>query len=305
MEAIASMREPRSPSALRVYAITLLAVAAALGVALLLYPIAGVENVDLVFLTAVIAVAVRYGLWPSLLGCVASVLAYNFFFFAPFYTFTVANPTNVAALSFFLMIALITSNLAARVRSQALAARRHAATMEALYAFSREIAGLFTLNDLLKVVSCQIATMLQLNVVLLLPDEDCRLCISAADPSLTELDDLNRSTADWVLANDCPAGQGTDTHPKADLLYLPLRTSCGPLGVIGVSRNEPPECLNAEERRLLDSLVDQAAVAIERVRLADERDQARVTAESERLRSALLTSLSHDLRPPSPRSRVL
>src|SRR5215218_3152203 len=115
------MPEPSSLSAPRVYAITLLAVAAALGVALLLYPIAGVENVDLVFLTAVIAVAVRYGLWPSLLGCVASVLAYNFFFFAPFYTFTVANPTNVAALSFFLIIALITSNLAARVRAQALA----------------------------------------------------------------------------------------------------------------------------------------------------------------------------------------
>lgn len=114
MDAIASMREPRSPSVPRVYATTLLAIAAALGVALLLYPVAGIENVDLVFLTAVMAVAVRYGLWPSLLGCVASVLAYNFFFFAPLYTFTVANPTNVAALFFFLIIALITSNLAAR-----------------------------------------------------------------------------------------------------------------------------------------------------------------------------------------------
>lgn len=170
--------------------------------------------------------------------------------------------------------------------------------MEALYAFSREIADLFTLSDLLRAVPLQIASMLQLNVVLLVPDGDGRLCISAADPSFIELDDLNRSTADWVLANDHPAGHGTDTHPNADLLYLPLRTSRGPLGVVGVSRTEPPECLSPEERRLLDSLLDQAAVAIERVRLADERDQARLAAESERLRAALLTSLSHDLKTP-------
>src|SRR3954463_11736606 len=115
----------RSPD-LRAYGVTLAAVAAALGVALLLQTIAGLENVDLVFLPAVIAVAVRYGLGPSLVASVASVLAYNFFFIPPLHAFEVADPKTWAALGFFLVSAIVPSHLAARVRSEALAARHRA-----------------------------------------------------------------------------------------------------------------------------------------------------------------------------------
>ena len=183
----AGTRRSREPPGPRAYAVALIAVVAALGVALVLRPLAGIENVDLVFLTAVIGVAVRYGLGPSLAGSVASVLAYNFFFIPPLHTFLVADPTNLAALFFFFVVAVITSNLAARVRAQAVAARRRAETTEALYAFSRRIADIVALDDLLRATTQQIASMLALDAVLLLPDA-AREAPSAGELSVGGLD---------------------------------------------------------------------------------------------------------------------
>ena len=100
-----------------------------------------VSSISLVFLTAVLASAAAFGLWPSLYACLLSVLAYNFFFLPPIYTFTIADPENVVALFFFLVAALIASNLAAGMRAQALAARLRARTTEELYQFSRKLAG--------------------------------------------------------------------------------------------------------------------------------------------------------------------
>src|SRR3981081_478322 len=116
-------------------------VAVGLGASELIHPRLGIENVDLVFLTAVVGVAVRYGLWPSLLASVAASLCYNFFFLPPIHTFTIADPTNVAAFFFFMLIAILVSNLAARVRTQAMSAIGRVRTTESLYAFSRKLAG--------------------------------------------------------------------------------------------------------------------------------------------------------------------
>jgi len=110
----------------RPYLIALVAVAVALGVGLVIQPWLGIENVDLVFLTAVVGVAVRYGLWPSLVASVAASLCYNFFFLPPTYTFTITDPTNIAAFVFFIIMAVIVSNVAARVRTQAVAAMTRA-----------------------------------------------------------------------------------------------------------------------------------------------------------------------------------
>src|SRR6185312_4926744 len=104
---------------LRPYLMALLITAGGLAAAELIQPWFGIENVDLVLLTAVVGVAVRYGLWPSLLATVAASLAYNFFFLPPIYTFTITDPTNIAAFFFFMLIAILVSNVAARVRTQA------------------------------------------------------------------------------------------------------------------------------------------------------------------------------------------
>ena len=119
------------------YLASLGAVSCALGLGLLVQPWLGHENADLIFLTAVVAVAVRFGLYPSLLAVVASSLSYNFFFLPPLYTFTIADPTNVVALFFFTLVAVLVSNLAARTRIEALISRSRARATEALYGFSR------------------------------------------------------------------------------------------------------------------------------------------------------------------------
>ena len=257
----------------------------------------GVENVDLVFLTAVVVVAVRYGLWPSLLASVAASLCYNFFFLPPVYTFTITDPTNIAAFFFFMLIAILVSNLAGRVRTQADTAISRIRMTEQLYAFSRKLAGTATLDDVLWATAYQTALMLKVRVVLLLPDQGV-LTVKAGYPPEDQLDQADLAAANWAWSNDRPAGRGSDTLPGAKRLFLPMRTGRGSIGVIGIDNDRTGPLLTPDQRRLLDALVDQGALAIERVLLVEDMDHAKRTIESERLRAALLTSISHDLKTP-------
>lgn len=268
-----------------------------LGAAELIQPRFGIENVDLVLLTAVVAVAVRYGLWPSLLATVAASLSYNFFFLPPIYTFTITDPTNVAAFVLFMVVAMIVSNVAARVRTQADAATGRIRMTEQLYAFSRKLAGTATLDDVLWATAYQIALMLKVRVVLLLPEEGL-LTVKSGYPPEDELDQADLAAANWAWSNDRPAGRGSDTLPGAKRLFLPMRTGRGPIGVIGIDNDRTGPLLTPDQRRLLDALVDQGALAIERVLLVEDMDRVKRTVESERLRAALLTSISHDLKTP-------
>ncbi|WP_339035314.1 sensor histidine kinase KdpD [Bradyrhizobium symbiodeficiens] len=278
---------------LKALGITALGLAAAVAIK----PYFGIENVDLMFLTAVVAVAVRYGLLPSLLASIAASLAYNFFFLPPVYTFTITDPTNVAAFFFFMLIAFLVSNVAARVRTQADAAIGRIRMSEQLYAFSRKLAGTATLDDVLWASAYQIALMLKVRVVLLLPEEGL-LTVKSGYPPEDELDQADLAAANWAWSNDRPAGRGSDTLPGAKRLFLPMRTGRGPIGVIGIDNDRTGPLLTPDQRRLLDALVDQGALAIERVLLVEDMDRVKRTVESERLRSALLTSISHDLKTP-------
>jgi two-component system, OmpR family, sensor histidine kinase KdpD len=279
------------------YLMALAFVVIGLGAAKLIQPVFGIENVDLVFLTAVVSVAVRFGLWPSLLASVAASLCYNFFFLPPVYTFTITDPTNVAAFFFFMLIAILVSNVGARVRSQAMTAIGRVRTTESLYAFSRKLAGTATLDDVLWATAYQIALMLRVRVVLLLP-EDGVITVKAGYPPEDELDKADLAAANWAWGNDRSAGRGSDTLPGAKRLFLPMRTGRGPIGVIGIDDDKSGPLLTPDQRRLLDALVDQGALAIERVQLVEDMDRVKRTVESDRLRSALLTSISHDLKTP-------
>ena len=279
------------------YLMALALTAVGLVAAELIRPIFGIENVDLVFLTAVVSVAVRYGLWPSLLASVVSSLSYNFFFLPPIYTFTITDPTNVAAFFFFMLIAILVSNVAARVRTQAMTAIGRVRTTESLYAFSRKLAGTATLDDVLWATAYQIALMLKVRVVLLLP-EDGMLTVKTGYPPEDQLDKADLAAANWAWGNDRTAGRGSDTLPGAKRLFLPMRTGRGPIGVIGIDNDKSGPLLTPDQRRLLDALVDQGALAIERVLLVEDMDRVKRTVESDRLRQALLTSISHDLKTP-------
>jgi two-component system sensor histidine kinase KdpD len=281
------------------YVATIAAVALALGFAYLLKPIIGVESADLVFLVAVIGVAYNYGLWPSLFAAGSSMIAYQFFFLDPLFTFSIADPKNIAALFFFFFTAFVVSNLTAKVRTQAYTARNRAATTEALYIFSKKLAGIVSLDDLLWATAYQIAHSLKTDVVIVLPDADGALRVKAGFPPEDDLDQAELGAAKWSFENNRPAGRGSETLPGARRLFVPLRTGSGAVGVLGLARGQRPEMLlTPDERRLLDALMDQSAVAIERVRLAGQINEARLAAETERLRAALLTSLSHDLKTP-------
>ncbi|UQR62139.1 sensor histidine kinase KdpD [Bradyrhizobium sp. C-145] len=290
----AARSEPFNP---RPYLKALGIVLIGLGAAELIQPYFGLENVDLVLLTSVVAVAVRYGLWPSLMATVAASLCYNFFFIPPIYTFTITDPTNVAAFVLFMVVAMIVSNVAARVRIQADTAIGRIRMTEQLHAFSRKLAGTATLDDVLWATAYQIALMLKVRVVLLLPEEGL-LTVKSGYPPEDELDQADLAAANWAWSNDRPAGRGSDTLPGAKRLFLPMRTGRGPIGVIGIDNDRTGPLLTPDQRRLLDALVDQGALAIERVLLVEDMDRVKRTVESERLRSALLTSISHDLKTP-------
>jgi two-component system, OmpR family, sensor histidine kinase KdpD len=285
------------PVDIRPYLMALAIVAVGLGAAVLIRPIFGIENVDLVFLTAVVSVAVRFGLLPSLLASVAGSLCYNFFFLPPVYTFTITDPTNVAAFFFFMLIAILVSNVAARVRTEAVTANSRIRTTESLYAFSRKLAGTATLDDVLWASAYQIALMLKVRVVLLLPEKHV-LTVKAGYPPEDQLDEADLAAANWAWDNDRVAGRGSDTLPGAKRLFLPMRTGRGPIGVIGIDDDRTGPLLTPDQRRLLDALVDQGALAIERVLLVEDMDSVKRSVESDRLRSALLTSISHDLKTP-------
>ena len=281
----------------RPYIAALVAVAFALGFGELIERWVGVGNVDLVFLTAIVAIAVRVGLLPSLLASVASAIAYNFFFLPPIYTFTIADPANVVAFGLFTLVAVIVSGVAARGRTQANAATERARVTESLYSFSRKLAGAGTLDDVLWATAYQTALMLKVRVMLLLPERGS-IAVKAGYPPEDILDDADLAAAKWAWENDRSAGRGSDTLPGAKRLFLPMHTGRGAIGVMGIDSDKPGPMFTPDQRRLLDALLDQGALAIERVRLVEEMDRVERVAETERLRSALLTSISHDLKTP-------
>ncbi len=287
----------RPPFQFRPYLGSFCLVLTALGIGLLLQQYLTPNSVSLAFLTSVLAAGAWFGLGPALAACLAAVLAYNFFFLPPLYTFVIADPENVVALFFFLVAALIASNLAARMRAQTLSARARTKVTEQLYQFTRKLAEAPLLDDLLWATAYQVAVMLDVRVVLLLPQDD-RLEVRAGYPPEDSIDESNRAAASWAWQSDRPAGRGSESLPGASWLFLPLRTGRGKVAVIGLDADRQGALLSPDQRRLLDALTDQAALAIERVQLSRDLDSTRVQAESERLRAALLTSISHDLRTP-------
>ena len=216
------------------------AVAVALGIGLLLKQFLDVQSISLVFLTAVLASAIAWGLLPSLFTAVVGMLAYNFFFLPPLYTFTVGDPENVLALFFFLVVAVIVSNLTARTRSQILTARSRAKTTAELYAFSRKVAGIGALDDLLWATAYQISSMLNVRSVLLMPVKDGEgIEVASGYPPEDQLDPADMAAARWSWEHNRAAGRGADTLPGGKRLFLPLRTGSGPVGVLGIDRDIP------------------------------------------------------------------
>lgn len=279
-----------------------LTVALSTAVGLAIDGLVSISNVSLVFVVPVFIAAMRHGLVASSFAVVLAVLSYNFFFLPPLYSFTIADPQNVVALFFLLFIAILASALASRLRAQTVRLRAEARRSADLHGFGRKIADITTLDDLLWVVVAQLARTLRVEVVVLMPerrgDAASRLQVRAAFPPEDEIDEADLAAARWSWDHDTPTGSGTDTLPGARRLFLPLGTAQGKVALLGVLPGEGNGPLAPEQRRLLDALADQAAVAIEKMLLVEQVNEERVASERERVRSAMLASVSHDLRTP-------
>ena len=295
-QGVRSAEAPR-PFRVRPYLLSVVFVLLAILAGIALDQTLDVQNLALVFLMAVLAASVRGGLGAGLFASVLGALSFNFFFLEPRYNFTVRDPESLVALFFYFGVALVASNLTAAVHRQAAAARQRARTTEDLYLFSKKLAGTGTLDDVLWATAFQIASMLKVRVVILLPEGNS-VVVKAGYPPDDTLVDADIAAAKWAWEHNRPAGRGADTLPGARRLYLPLRTGREAVGVIGLDNDRQGPILTPEQQRLFDALSDQAALAIERVQLVSDVDGARLAAETDRLRAALLTSISHDLKTP-------
>ena len=279
------------------YVWSTLAVAAAVGIGRLISVLAPLPNVSMIFLMAVLFPAAIFGIWPAIYASVVSFLAYNFFFIEPLYTFTVAEAYELLALFVFLVIAVITSALAGRVREQARTSEGRMRSTRRLYEFTRKLSALARLEDVAEGAAGEISSTLGRPTLILLDDAG-ELALRAAWPPEDVLDAAAMTAARWSFTHDGPAGADTATLPTLPWFFVPLRTPRSRIGVVGVARTDEFGPLDSEARALLDALADQTAAALDRAALAREILSTRTAAATERTRNTLLASISHDFRTP-------
>jgi two-component system, OmpR family, sensor histidine kinase KdpD len=278
------------------YVWALAVVALASAVAWLTLPFFELANLVMVYLLGIVVVATRYGRGPSLVASVVSVAALDFLFVPPVFTFAVSDIRYVFVFAVMLVVGLVTSGLAARIRTQADSARQREQRTAALYAMSRELASTRGVDQLLTIAVRHISEVFRSQVVVLLPGTAGTLAPWGVGQFTLDANELG--VARWVHEHHQRAGLGTATLPGATALYLPLQAPRGPVGVLGI-RPADPHALDAPDQlHQLETFANQTALAIERAQLADEAQQAQVRIETERLRNSLLSSVSHDLRTP-------
>ncbi|MGE5221268.1 MAG: DUF4118 domain-containing protein [Omnitrophica WOR_2 bacterium] len=261
-------------------------------------------NLAMLFLLAVVFSAAYLGRGPSILASFLSVLTFDFFFVPPYMTLRVSDTEYLLTFAGLLGVGLFISTLTARVRAQAEAAEKREIDTATLYGLSRDLAVARGVSAILNALTLHVSQTFNSQVVLFLPEMDGKNATKASilqalgsDESFG-LDDNERAIAIWAFEHGQHAGHGTETLTASEITYIPLRTAQGVVGVLGVKPEDRRNQLLPEQRRLLEAFANQAAQAIERVRLSERASQMQVMQETEKLQTALLNSISHDLRTP-------
>jgi two-component system sensor histidine kinase KdpD len=247
----------------------------------------------MVYLAVVVGAAVFWGTLPALFGAALGLIAWDFFFIPPIYAISISSPRDLVTAVVFAVVAVVTGGLAGRTRAEASAARTRVESLRRIGAFSRRLGTPTTEPDLLTEIAHQAADLAS-RAVVLTPSEH-ELTIHAARPAPALLDEGAWAAARWAGGHSEQTGQGTSTLPSANWRFFPLHTVREKLGVLGV---QPDTELDEPRLQALEALADQAAVALERVRLATESARAAAMQDTQVLRTALLASLGHDLRTP-------
>src|SRR5450432_1756258 len=264
-------------------------------------------NLVMLYLLGTVLIAVRFGRGPSVLAAVLSVTLFDFLFVPPIYSFAVSDAQYLITFAVMLATGLIISNLAARGRRQAVVARRRERRTSELYALSRDLAQSRDLAELGTILCQHVLTGIEGEATVLLPDADgllqdpghfCARGVAPASLARYPVPGNDLGIAQWAYDHRQKAGHNTDTLASADAIYLPLNALRRCIGVLALRAKEPRQIEIPEQMHLLESFVNQAAVAMERVQLVEGAQAASMEVESEKLRSLLLSSISHDFRTP-------
>jgi two-component system sensor histidine kinase KdpD len=295
MAGLPAIRESAAAQ-LRGYAEALLMVAAATLLGLAIAPRWGNSAVDLLYLPAVVAAAILARLGPALLAALASALAYNFFFTAPHLTFRIESPNDIATVVVLFGVALVTSQLAAMVRRQARIAEAHAARNASIAGLARLLLPCTTEREVADISTGQLGDLFECNAVLIGGTPEPHLLSGAPAPMHLTPGDL--AVAALVLDSGERAGRGVDRAVPTEWQFHPVRSGTAVIGAIGLARDDGLPPVRSDQLPLLDNLLDQVALALDRGRLESERREFDRVRERDQVRSVLLSSIGQDLKPP-------
>lgn len=254
-------------------------------------------DVVIVYLLGVVLVSLRFARAPSLVAALLSVIAYDFFFIPPYYSFAVSDLRHLLTFGVMLVVATVISSLTHRVRVQADSARDRERRTAALYAASRELGRATSTAELVVASRRQLEELLGLHAFVFVPDESGNLTARAV-AAASDVPAGAQGVVEWVWSKQRHAGAGTDTLPASEVYAVPLVGAAGGVGVLALATATRSSPLSSDERELLDAFARLLGSAIERVELAEAARRASLRAETEQLRNALLSSVSHDLRTP-------
>jgi two-component system sensor histidine kinase KdpD len=287
---------PKKPVALSGYTSGLALVVVATLICWFVRPFLAPTNMVMIYLLAVVVAALRLGLKPAILTAFFGVLAFDMFFVPPYLTFAVANTEYLITFVALFTVGVIISTLGARARERAEIVRERESQTDSLYHLSRDLAAAADNESILEAVLRNIRESLNAKAVVILPEKE-RLTVAMASKGLY-MSDKEMAVADWALRNFKAAGHGTETLVSAELLHLPLQASGNPLGVLGVKLKSEADYHTMQTRRILDAFASQTSMALERVQLSHQAEQALILQARDNLERALLNSISHDLRTP-------
>jgi len=292
----AGVSRPRKAVPWQEYGKALALVMAATGVCELVYQFLAPTNLVMIYLLAVVLAATRLGRKPAVMTAFLSVLAFDFFFVPPRFNFAVTDTEYFLTFFALFTVGVVISTLVSQSRERAETIRGREVQTSSLYYLSRDLVAAADVQGILGAIIKNIGESLEARLVVLLAEGDRLEAKSASEGLILSAKEL--AVADWAFRNRQPAGRGTETLISAEMLYLPLQTASGVLGVLGVKLHDEADYASPETRRLLNAFATQATLAIERVQLAKQAEQAQVLQAREGLERALLNSISHDLRTP-------
>lgn len=254
-------------------------------------------NLAMFYLLGVVAVAMRSSRRVAFFASFLSVGAFDFFCVPPYLTFGVADYEYILTFAVMLTVALVISSLTIRIRLQAVHAAEREARTNALHKLSSALSGEMRSMEVARTATHIASDVFGARIVLFFPDEG-KISFRRRTTDDLPVPIGEEAIAQWVFDHGKKAGKGTDTLPGANAFYLPLRGSQSVLGVLAVVPSESARLDSPEQLRLLEIFASQTAIAIERTQAALAARDAQLRAETEEIRSSLLSAVSHDLRTP-------